>query len=59
MLTLQQLIAEKFLGRLKEEGKALDKQALKQLSDLFGAGKKIKADDLVKVFTSPPGGEVQ
>jgi hypothetical protein len=58
MPTLQQLIAEKFLNRLKE-GQVLDRQALKQLSDLFGAGKKIKADDLVKVFTSPPGGEVQ
>lgn len=58
MPTLQQLIAEKFLRRLKE-GQVLDGQALKQLSDLFGAGKKIKADDLVKVFTTPPGGEVQ
>ncbi len=58
MPTLQRLIAEKFLVRMKE-GQVLDEQALKQLSDLFGAGKKIKADDLVKVFTSPPGGEVQ
>jgi len=58
MPTLQQLIAEKFLNRLKE-GQVLDKQALKQLSNLLGAGKKIKADDLVKVFTSPSGGEVQ
>ena len=58
MPTLQQLIAEKFLNRLKES-QALDEQALKQLVDLFGAGKKIKVDDLVKVFTSPPGGEVQ
>lgn len=58
MPTLQQLIAEKFLRRLKE-GQVLDGQALKQLSDLIGAGKKIKADDLVKVFTTPPGGEVQ
>jgi hypothetical protein len=58
MPTLQQLIAEKFLDRLKE-GSELDEQALKHLGDLFGAGNKIKADDLVKVFTSPPGEEVQ
>lgn len=58
MPTLQRLIAEKFLVRMKE-GEVLDEHALKQLNDLFGAGKKIKADDLVKVFTSPPGGEVQ
>jgi len=58
MPTLQRLIAEKFLARMKE-GQLLDEQALKQMSDLFGGGKKIKADDLVKVFTSPPGGEVQ
>ena len=58
MPTLQQLIAEKFLARMKE-GQVLNEPALKQLSDLFGDGKKIKADDLVKVFTPPPGGEVQ
>ncbi len=58
MPTLQRLIAEKFLVRMKE-GQVLDEQALNRLTDLFGAGKKIKADDLVKVFTSLPGGEVQ
>lgn len=58
MPTLQRLIAEKFLARMKE-GQVLDEQALKQLSDLFGDGKKIRADDLVKVFSQPPGGEIQ
>jgi hypothetical protein len=58
MPTLQQLITEKFVSRLKV-GKGLEEHALKQLSDLFCAGKKIKADDLVKIFTSPPGGEVK
>lgn len=58
MPTLQRLIAEKFLARMNE-GRVLDEQALKQLSELFGDGKKIRADDLVKVFTQPPGGEVQ
>jgi len=56
MATLQQQIAEKFLARLVE-AKALDAPAIEQLRALLADDKKVRADDLVKVFTTPAGGE--
>ncbi len=58
MAILQQQIAEKFLARLAG-AKALDALAIEQLRTLLADGKKVRADDLVKVFTSPAGGEVK
>jgi hypothetical protein len=58
MPTLQQQIAEKFLARLAE-AKALNTPALERLRFLLADRKKVKADDLAKVFTFPMDGEVK
>jgi hypothetical protein len=58
MATLQQQIAEKFLGKLAES-KDVGPEKVAQLRDLLAAGKKLKADDLVKVFSLPAGGDLK
>ena len=58
MATLQQQIAEKFLATLAES-KEVGPEKVVQLRDLLGAGKKLKVDDLVKVFTLPAGGDLK
>ena len=58
MATLQQQIAEKFLARLAES-KVVGPEKVAQLGDLFAAGKKLKVDDLVKVFSLPAGGDLK
>ena len=58
MPTLQQTIAEKFLSKLRE-GKAMDAQKIEQLRVLLAASKKPKADEFVKIFTIPAGGDVK
>lgn len=51
MPTLQQTIAEKFLAELVEK-QTLDTAKIEALRKLLKPDKKLKADDLVKVFTS-------
>lgn len=58
MATLQQNILEKFLSALAE-GKDVDPEQIEQLRKLLADGKKPKADDLVRIFTTPVGGEVK
>ena len=58
MATLQQQIAQTFLAKLLESG-ALDSNRIEELRLLLGGTKKIKVDDLVKVFTQPAGGDVK
>jgi len=58
MATLQQQIAEKFLAKL-EGSKDVDAEKLAQLRLLFGEGKKLKADDFLKVFSLPAGGDLK
>lgn len=58
MPTLQQQIANKFIERLAE-AKTLEEAALKQLRTLLAGGKKLKPDDLTKLFTSPADGELK
>lgn len=58
MVTLQQKIAEKFLSSLAE-GKEVDPEKIEQIRKLLADGKKPKADDFVKIFTAPIGGEVK
>jgi hypothetical protein len=55
MATLQKQIAEKFLAKLAES-KDVGPEKVVQLQNLLAAGKKLKADDLVKVFSLPAGG---
>jgi hypothetical protein len=58
MGTLQQQIASKFLERLAAS-KRIDASKLEQLRKLLTDSKRPKADDLVKVFSLPVGGDVE
>jgi hypothetical protein len=58
MVTLQQQIAEKFLAKLKES-KEVDASKIEQLRALLADSKKIKADDFIKIFSLPAGGDVK
>jgi len=58
MATLQQQIAEKFLAKLAES-KNLDSDKIDQLRTLLAGSKKPKADDFVKIFTLPAGGDIK
>jgi hypothetical protein len=56
MATLPQQIVEKFLLKLTES-KDVDTERIEQLRGLLADGKKLKADDVVKIF-SPSGGDL-
>jgi hypothetical protein len=58
MATLQQQIAEKFLAKLAES-KDVDAEKIDQLRTLFANSRKPKADDLVKIFSLPAGGDLK
>jgi hypothetical protein len=58
MATLQQQIAEKFLGKL-EESKDIDAGKIDRLRTLLANNKKPKADDFVKIFSEPVGGDLK
>lgn len=58
MAILQQQIAEKFLRRLSES-KDVDAEKIDQLRSLLADSKKLKADDLVKIFSLPAGGDLK
>jgi hypothetical protein len=55
--TLQQTIAEKFLAKLAE-GEDVDAEKIAELQKLLASGKRPKADEFVKIFTAPAGGDV-
>jgi hypothetical protein len=58
MATLQRLIADKFLAKLGES-KDIDAGKVERLRDLLADGKKLKADDLVRAFSHPNGGDLK
>jgi hypothetical protein len=58
MATLQQQIAEKFLTKLAES-KRVDAEIIDQLRRLFTDNKKLKADDLVKIFSLSAGEDLK
>jgi hypothetical protein len=58
MATLQQKIAEKFLAKLAES-KKVDTDKIDQLRTLLADGKKLKAEEFVKVFSLPAGGDLK
>jgi hypothetical protein len=58
MPTLQQQIAAKFLASLSAT-KTLDDEKIDQLRTLLASGKKLKTDELVKLFAEPSGGDVK
>lgn len=55
MATLQKQIANKFFEKLAH-AKDVDPAQIDELKALFSNDKKIKADDLVKIFSLPTGG---
>jgi hypothetical protein len=58
MPTLQQQVTEKFLARLIESG-TLEPERIAQLRLLLAGNKKLKADDLVKLFSTLAGGDIK
>ena len=58
MPTLQEQIAQKFLAKLAES-KDVDAEKIDQLRTLLASGKKPKADDFVKIFSVPAGGDLK
>ena len=58
MSTLHQQIASKFLERLTTS-KQIDVGKIEQLRRLLTDGKKSKADDFLKIFLLPSGGDVK
>ena len=57
MATLQQKIAQKFLATLAE-GKDVDSEKIEKIRKLLADSRKPKADDFMKIFSAPPGGDV-
>jgi hypothetical protein len=55
MATLQKQITNKFLEKLAHS-KGVDATQLNELKTLFSGDKKIKVEELVKVFSLPRGG---
>ena len=51
MATLKDSIVENFIARLRE-AKELDEATIEALRLLLASGAKIKADDIIKVFTA-------
>lgn len=58
MATLEQTIADKFIAKLAE-GDDVDAEKVEQLRKLFEDSKKPRAEDFVKIFASPAGGDVK
>jgi hypothetical protein len=58
MSTLQQQIAVKFLEKIAKSTQ-VDATKVEQLRTLLATNKKPKADDFVKVFSFPAGGDVK
>jgi hypothetical protein len=58
MTTLQQQITERFLAKLAESTE-VGAEKIGQLRSLLDEKKKLKPDDLVKIFALPSGGELK
>jgi len=58
MATLQQQIAEKFFAKLAAS-KDFDVARIGQLKTLLADAKKVKAEDFVKIFALPAGGDLK
>ncbi len=57
-MTLQQQIVEKFLAKLVESTD-IDVEKIEQLKTLLSDDKKLKPDELVKIFSLPLGGHIK
>jgi hypothetical protein len=57
MPTLSQQIADKFLSKLAESDE-VDAAKIEQLRAVLYDNKRAKAEDFVKIFTTPAGGDL-
>jgi hypothetical protein len=58
MPTLHRQIADKFLAKLADS-KEVDTGKIEALKALLADTKRLKADEFVKVFTQPDGGDIK
>ena len=58
MASLQQQIADKFLAALAQRDD-VDATKIVELRQLISRSKKPKADEFIRIFTAPPGGEIK
>lgn len=58
MSTIQQQIAGKFVSKLAESDD-IDVTTIEKLRILFSGNKRIKPEDLIKIFTLPPGEDLK
>jgi hypothetical protein len=58
MATLQQKIAKKFLAKLADS-KDVGAAKIDELRSLLADGKKPKAEDFVRIFSLPAGGDLK
>ena len=58
MTTLYQQINEKFLSKLADV-KEIDQKKIGQLRVLFAEGKRLKAEDLVKIFSGADAEQIK
>jgi hypothetical protein len=58
MATLPQQIAKKFLTKLAES-KDMDAERIEQLRGLLADIKRLKADEVVKIFLPPAGSDLE
>lgn len=58
MAKLQNKIADTFIEKLKESPDVTSEMVV-ALRELLSSKKKLKADELVKVFTPPAGGDIK
>lgn len=57
-MTVQQQIVQKFLAKL-EQCDDVDAGKIDQLRALLAEGKRLKAEDFVKLFSLPAGGDLE
>lgn len=58
MANLQKNIVAKFLATLAE-GAEVDSEKIEKIRELLEDGKKPKADDFIKIYSTPTGGDVR
>jgi hypothetical protein len=58
MATIQQQIAEKFLTKIAD-AKSVDAEKIEQLRTLLANNKRPKADEFIRIFSQPIGGDLK
>jgi hypothetical protein len=57
-MTLQQVIAEKFLAKISES-RNLDAEKIEKLRSLLADRKRLKAEEFIRIFSLPAGGDLK